>query len=92
MFTVVWQSRYNGIGFYWDESVEESTDLEVLETIGEEISMNLPDYTGEVVDFFGCLPQEEIDELKRRSLTIINKYLPDVKIEEVNYEEDPYSS
>ena len=96
-FTVEWASRYNGVCIYADdETVKLTSDdkqlQKVLFEIEDEASDNLPGYTHKKAKKWNGLEDKHIIKLRKKALKIIHKHFPDVKLEDVDYEEDPYSS
>ena len=95
-FIVVWQSNYNGVSVHadWDNMDEyEATIVDQhINEIDDEVADTLPSYTYKVASRWDGLTDEHISELKRLALVIINKYFPEVTIEDLKYNEDPYST
>jgi hypothetical protein len=95
-FKVTWQSNYNGVSVdpigVDDYRTVPEDDITKFDAIGDEAMDTLPDYTYEVAERWEGLGVEEITELKRRALTIINKCYPDVTIDDIEYEEDSFST
>lgn len=95
-FKVEWQSNYNGVSCMPvgidDVRTLSEEDVTKIDAIEDEAMDTLPDYTYEVARRWEELGDEEVGELKRRALAIINKHYPDVTINDVSYEEDSFST
>ena len=97
-FKVMYMSNYNGVSIepVWDNISEEDTPYvdDAIDKISDEVDDTLPSYTYECAkdDWDHQLSKEQEVELRRRALAIVNKYLPEVTLDDVSYEEDCYSS
>ena len=96
-FTVTFATRYNGVycSPEWDNIPEDETKAidAVVDLISDEAADELPSFTFEHADNWEHdLSDEHIVELRKLALGIINKHLPNVTLDEVGFEYDPYSS
>jgi hypothetical protein len=95
-FIVTWASRYNGVhvGPNWDSIPED--EVAAIDAVVDQISDDAEELAGYTAEAAGHrweeMSDEQIVELKRRALAFVNKYLPNITLDEVGYEEDPYSS
>lgn len=96
-FTVTFATRYNGVYVTpnWDNiPKDEKNDVDaVVDYIGDTAADTLPEFTYEHADNWEHdLSSEDIVKLRSLALEIINKYLPNVTLDEVGFEYDEYSS
>lgn len=96
-FDVTFATRYNGVSVTpnWDNIPEDETDTidAVCDDIGDEAGDTLPSFTYERANNWEHeLSSEDIVELRKLALKVINKYLPNITLDEVGFEYDFYSS
>ena len=96
-FTVTFATKYNGVyltpNWYNIPEDEVAAIDAVVDDIGDEGGDNLPEFTYEHANNWEHeLSDDAIVELRKLALEIINKYLPDITLDEVTFAYDKYST
>lgn len=96
-FTVAFATRYNGVSISpnWDNIPDNESDD--IDAVIDDISDDSDDMLSSIEDEHNKewdydLSSDDIMELRKSALAIINKYLPDITLDDVGFKYDNSSS